>query len=120
MIGGEALRFATRNGVRLAYADTGAGDPPLLFLHGWCCDHTHWRGQVPEFARSNRVVTVDLRGHGASDKPDEDYTIAGFVDDLAWLITETELQRPVVIGHSMGGSSHSTWRTSTRNWCARS
>jgi pimeloyl-ACP methyl ester carboxylesterase len=46
---------------------------------------------------------VDLRGHGESDKPDQDYAIPAFVDDVAWLITEIGLDRPVLIGHSMGG-----------------
>ena len=46
---------------------------------------------------------MDLRGHGQSDKPDQDYTIGGFVDDLAWLISEIRIERPVLIGHSMGG-----------------
>ncbi len=100
----ETLTSLMRDGVTLRYTDSGAGDPPLLFIHGWCCDHTYWRDQVPHFARSHRVVAVDLRGHGASDKPDQDYSIPGFVDDVARLIGELKLDRPVVIGHSMGGT----------------
>ena len=46
---------------------------------------------------------MDLRGHGESDKPDQDYTINGFVDDVAWLCGKIGLEKPVVIGHSMGG-----------------
>ena len=103
MVVSENVRIATRDGLRLAYVDTGEGDPPLVFVHGWCCDHTHWRAQVPEFSRRHRVVALDQRGHGQSGKPDQDYTIAGFVDDLAWLIRELGLERPVLIGHSMGG-----------------
>jgi pimeloyl-ACP methyl ester carboxylesterase len=96
-------KTAVRGGVALRYTDTGAGDPPLLFIHGWCCDQTHWRGQLPVFSRDHRVVALDLRGHGASDKPDQDYTIDGFVDDAAWLTAELGLERPVIAGHSMGG-----------------
>ena len=96
-------RSATRDGVTLRYIDTGAGEPPLLFVHGWTCNRTHWRDQVPYFANKHRVVAVDLRGHGESDKPDQDYTIEGFVEDVAWLIGELGLERPVVVGHSMGG-----------------
>jgi pimeloyl-ACP methyl ester carboxylesterase len=103
MVVSENVRIATRDGVRLAYVDAGAGDPPLVFVHGWCCNNSHWRAQVPEFSSRHRVVAVDQRGHGQSDKPDQDYTIGGFVDDLAWLIRELGLDRPVVIGHSMGG-----------------
>ena len=99
----NALSTATRDGVNLRYLDTGSGNPPLVFIHGWCCDHTYWRDQLPEFARRHRVIAVDLRGHGQSDKPDQDYTIGGFADDVAWLIRRLELHQPVVIGHSMGG-----------------
>jgi pimeloyl-ACP methyl ester carboxylesterase len=47
---------------------------------------------------------VDLRGHGESDAPHQDYTMAVFADDLAWLCTELALMRPIVVGHSMGGN----------------
>ena len=98
------LRFAARDGVLLAYTDSGSGEPPLLFVHGWCCDHTYWREQTPLFARGHRVVAVDLRGHGASDKPAQAYTMRAFVDDLVWLSGRLGLERPVVVGHSMGGA----------------
>ena len=52
---------------------------------------------------SHRIIALDQRGHGESDKPDQDYTIPGFIDDLAWFISELGLDRPVVVGHSMGG-----------------
>ena len=98
-----ALKAAARDGVSLRYDEAGSGEPPLLFIHGWCCDHTYWARQVPAFSADHRVVAVDLRGHGESDKPDQDYAISGFVDDLAWLCYELGLERPVIVGHSMGG-----------------
>ncbi len=97
------LKTAERDGVRLCYSDTGSGDPPILFIHGWCCSHDYWRQQVPGFAGSHRVVAVDLRGHGQSDAPEGAYTIDSFVDDVAWLMQSIGLERPVVVGHSMGG-----------------
>jgi pimeloyl-ACP methyl ester carboxylesterase len=99
----EQLKSATRDGVTLRYLEAGSGDPPLLFIHGWTCNHTHWRDQVPHFAKDHRVVALDLRGHGKSDTPDQDYAIEGFVGDVAWFIRELGLQKPVIIGHSMGG-----------------
>jgi pimeloyl-ACP methyl ester carboxylesterase len=97
------LKTANRDGVKLRYLDTGSGDPTLVFIHGWCCDHTTWRDQVPAFAPKYRIIAVNLRGHGASDKPGQDYDIDGFVDDMAWLIREIGLDHPVIIAHSMGG-----------------
>ena len=99
----RGLQTTVRDGVGLAHADIGAGAPPLLFIHGWCCDHTHWREQVIAFHERHRTVAVDLRGHGDSDKPDQDYSINGFVDDIAWLCGKIGLEKPVVVGHSMGG-----------------
>ena len=97
------LKTANREGVNLRYLDTGSGDPPLVFIHGWCCDQTNWRDQITAFSPRHRIIAVDLSGHGESDKPDQDYDIAGFVDDMAWLIREIGLDRPMLIGHSMGG-----------------
>jgi len=103
MVVGESMKTVTRDGVKLAYSEAGAGVPPLLFIHGWCCDHTYWRDQTPAFAQRHRVVAVDLRGLGVSDAPDEDSSIEQFREDVAWLSRETSLDRPVIIGHSMGG-----------------
>jgi len=59
---------------------------------------------MEHFRHSYRVIAVDLRGHGFSDKPHQEYTVAGFADDLASLCRELRIQKPVVIGHSMGGT----------------
>ncbi|MEX0682678.1 MAG: alpha/beta hydrolase [Dehalococcoidia bacterium] len=99
----QTLKYATHNSETIRYLDTGAGDPAIVFVHGWCCDHTYWRDQIPVFAADHRVVAVDLPGHGSSDKPDRDYTIDNFVDVVASLIGELGLDKPVVAGHSMGG-----------------
>ena len=59
----------SRDGVALASTETGSGAPPLVLVHCWCGDHTHLTPQFEYFGRTHRVVAVDLRGHGASDKP---------------------------------------------------
>ena len=100
---GADLKTANRDGVNLRYLDTGSGDPALVFIHGWCCNQSMWGDQIEAFAPNHRIIAVDLRGHGESGKPDQDYDISGFVDDTAWLIREIGLDRPVIIGHSMGG-----------------
>ena len=93
-----------RNGVRIAFDDEGAGDPPMLFIHGMACDRTHFRPQFDHFASSHRVVAYDQRGHGGSDKPlDLPYDCPSLAADAKWLCEELGLERPVVVGHSLGG-----------------
>lgn len=92
-----------REGVVLAYEETGGGDPCLVFLHGAACNRRFWAPQVQRFGSAHRVVAVDLRGHGESDAPTQPYTIRLFADDLAWTCRELGIETPVVIGHSLGG-----------------
>ena len=104
-VGGiEPMHLIKKGGVTLAYEDINPGSPPMLFVHGWGCDHSVFAPQAEFFSRSHRVVSVDLRGHGRSDAPHQDYTMAVFADDIAWLCTELALNKPVVVGHSMGGN----------------
>jgi len=92
-----------RDGVRLHYEDAGSGDAMVL-VHGWCCDLRFMAPQASHFAKGGRVMSLDLRGHGESDKPRQRYSIEGHADDVAWLCGELGLARPVVVGHSMGGA----------------
>jgi pimeloyl-ACP methyl ester carboxylesterase len=96
------MQKLNRDGIMLAYEEAGNGGPPILFVHGFGGNHTHFAPQFDYFRRNHRVVAVDRRGHGQSDKPEQAYTIAGFADDLAWLCRELGLYKPVVVVHSMG------------------
>jgi pimeloyl-ACP methyl ester carboxylesterase len=93
-----------RDGVRIAYEEAGRGDPPLVFVHGWCCNRSHFAPQVRYFAARHRVLAVDQRGFGDSDGPAQDYSVEALADDLAWLCAELALDRPVLVGHSLGGA----------------
>jgi pimeloyl-ACP methyl ester carboxylesterase len=97
------MRQLIREGVKLCFEEAGSGAPPLVFVHGWTCDHTFFAPQFEYFGRAHRVIALDLRGHGASDKPQQDYTMAALADDVSWLCEQLSAQKPVVIGHSMGG-----------------
>lgn len=90
-------------GIKLAYEDRGAGEPAFIFVHGWTCDRSFFTPQVEYFARQHRVVSVDLRGHGESDKPQGPYPISAYADDLAYMIVQLDLGKVVAVGHSMGG-----------------
>src|SRR5262245_15113231 len=101
---GEAsMPTMVHQGITLAYEDRGAGKSAFVFVHGWTCDHTFFAPQAEHFARRHRVVSVDLRGHGASDKPQGPYPIAAYADDLAYLIEQLGLGPVVAVGHSSGG-----------------
>jgi pimeloyl-ACP methyl ester carboxylesterase len=90
-------------GVQLVYDDQGAGNPAFVFIHGWTCDRSFFAPQAEHFARHHRVISLDLRGHGESDKPQGAYAISAYVDDIAHVIGELKLGKVVAVGHSMGG-----------------
>jgi pimeloyl-ACP methyl ester carboxylesterase len=92
-----------RDGLKLSYDVRGSGTPALVFVHGWTCDRSVFAAQARHFARRHRVVSLDLRGHGQSDKPQGPYPIAAYAADVAHVIEALELGRVVAVGHSMGG-----------------
>lgn len=102
---GQAVDSLVRDGVELAYRlKRGGSGLPVILVHGWCCDHSYLAPQFDYFAaRGHTVLAPDLRGHGASDKPFQDYPISAFTDDVAWMAEALGLDRSIVIGHSMGG-----------------
>jgi pimeloyl-ACP methyl ester carboxylesterase len=75
----------------------------LVFIHGWCCDHTFFQPQFDHFKTSHLVTTLDLRGCGSSDQSEHGYDIPSLADDVAWLCRELKLSKPIVVGHSLGG-----------------
>lgn len=98
------MPFLSRNGTRLAFDLAEGAGPPVVLIHGWCCDRTFMAEQFAHFAtRGHRVLAMDLRGHGESDKPHENYSFQEFGDDVVFLCTALRFARPVLIGHSMGG-----------------
>lgn len=84
------------------YESTGEGRP-LLFIHGLGSSTRDWERQVEHFAESHRVITVDLRGHGQSDKPGGPYSIRQFSEDVAGLIGDLGVGPVSIVGISLGG-----------------
>ncbi|MFF4953218.1 alpha/beta fold hydrolase [Streptomyces chattanoogensis] len=91
------------NDTTLHYEDEGTG-PALLLLHGWGTSGQVWGAQLPEFTGDHRVVTVDWRGCGRSARPVSGNTVAGVVGDMMALIGALRLDRPVVVGSSIGAT----------------
>ena len=82
-----------------------ADAPPFLLVHGMASNARVWDGVVAGLvANGHSAVTVDLRGHGRSSKPDGPYDVPGVADDLAVLIERLGIERPVVAGQSWGGN----------------
>jgi pimeloyl-ACP methyl ester carboxylesterase len=96
------MPHATVNGTRLYYERTGAGAPPLLFVHGFGCAHEDWQPQVEAFGPRHMAISCDLRGHGASPGEPEACDIETYGADVAALLRALNLSGAVLIGHSMG------------------
>src|SRR5438477_13067414 len=97
------MPHAELSGLRLYYERAGGGRPELLFVSGWCCDHSAFQPQFEHFARDHAVTAFDLRGVGRSDRPAEGYSIPELAGDVAALCAAVEIHNPVVVGHSLGG-----------------
>lgn len=93
---------ATVNGARLYYECDGAGNPPLVFVHGYACAHDDWVRQVDAFRPQYTVVACDLRGHGTSPGEPSSCDIETFGADIAGLLPALGLESALLVGHSMG------------------
>ena len=89
-------------GVRLNVVDVGSGKP-IVFVHGVGGDSTNWRPQIEEFRSSNRVIAIDSRGFGRSDRTYGDMTLGDFADDVIGVLDRLEVEQCVFVGLSMGG-----------------
>src|SRR3990170_6705993 len=84
--------------VKLYYSEEGKG-PPLLLIHGFGASTFTWRFVAPELAKSHRVIAVDLKGFGQSDKPfDERYSVFDQAELLAQLIVDKDLRDLTLVG----------------------
>lgn len=97
----ESAVDITLNGVRLAVRDMGAG-PAIVFVHGYTGCKDDWADHLAWLSETWRVVAYDHRGHGSSGRSDA-YSLEILVEDLAALVDRLDLDRFVLVGHSMGG-----------------
>lgn len=108
MIGPVERRVPASGGVVLRTLHWGqpqAGRPSFVLVHGLASNARLWDGVAIELANAGyHAVSVDLRGHGRSDKPDDGYDFTTVTDDLIALIDHEQLDRPIVCGQSWGGN----------------
>ncbi len=95
-------------GIRLHVREWGnASAPSILFIHGWSQNHLCWSKQYEsELATSYRLVALDLRGHGMSEAPHQASAYQNpqlWADDIAAIMKELLLERPILVGWSYGG-----------------
>ena len=94
--------FATLDGARIHYQNYGKGRDALVLIHGWSCNLDYWRDLVPDLAKRNRVIALDLPGHGQSDKPEIAYSMDLFARAVDAVMRDAKVERGVLVGHSMG------------------
>jgi pimeloyl-ACP methyl ester carboxylesterase len=97
--------YVLANGIRIHYLRTGGNKPVLVMAHGSSDDALCWTNLAREFQDEYDIVMFDARGHGLSDPPTPSDPPDVQVEDLAGLIRELKLDRPILMGHSMGSSS---------------
>jgi pimeloyl-ACP methyl ester carboxylesterase len=95
--------WAELNGNKIHYYDIGdrKNKNALVFIHGWSGNVDLWRDSYNAFPKY-RVITVDLMGHGRSDKPKVDYTMELFARTVEAVLRKAKVEKAVLVGHSMG------------------
>ncbi len=81
---------------------SGEGERPIVFVHGFGCDHSDWSAQIAHFAPRHQTISVDLRGHGLSPGMAEECSIERYGADVAEVMRALSLRPAVLVGHSMG------------------
>ncbi|MCG8380904.1 MAG: alpha/beta hydrolase [Gammaproteobacteria bacterium] len=93
----------SKDGSEIVYGVKGQGKTTLVFVHCWTCNHRFWKSQIDYFAKSHKVVWLDLAGHGQSGSARVDYTMEAFGEDVAAVVNAVGTKKVILVGHSMGG-----------------
>jgi magnesium chelatase accessory protein len=99
-------RTLSVKGVRVHFSTSGADSAPgAILIHGWASSSRMWASTIEHLQSSYRLVSLDLPGHGQSDKPSESwYSIETFANVVEEVAQATEISSPLLFGHSMGGA----------------
>jgi pimeloyl-ACP methyl ester carboxylesterase len=102
------MAYFLHEGRRIAYDDRGEGDRALVLIHGLLMNRRMFDRLAPTIAaRGNRVITIDLLGHGASDRPPEmvNYSMSFFASQVIGLLDHLEIKQAVIGGTSLGANT---------------
>jgi N-formylmaleamate deformylase len=97
--------FADANGIRIHYHRTSGDKPPVVLAHGITDNGLCWTRLAQALEGEYDLIMFDARGHGLSDAPETGYALADHVADLAGLVQALGLEKPALIGHSMGAGN---------------
>jgi len=97
-----SLQYRTVHGYRRAFRIAGSG-PAILLIHGIGDNSTTWSSVQSTLAQRFTVIAPDLLGHGKSDKPRADYSVAAYANGMRDLLSVLDIDRVTVVGHSLGG-----------------
>ncbi len=99
----KGARFAEVVGARVRYVDVGEG-PAVVLIHGFASSLETWTTVIPELARRHRVLALDLKGFGWTDRPAGDYSPHAEAQLVSALMEERGIESAVVVAHSWGSS----------------
>ena len=96
------VQYRVVHGYKRAFVHVGSG-PALLLIHGIGNSLDTWRDVIAALASRYTVIAPDLLGHGRSDKPHADYSVAAYANGMRDLLSILDIERVTVVGHSLGG-----------------
>ena len=102
-------RRVVAGGISLAVTEWPGAGPPLVLLHGVGSRGLSWLPVAGALGERFHLYAPDLRGHGGSDKPERGFLLPDYAADLAYLLDALGLERPLVVGHSLGSLVALEW-----------
>lgn len=109
------LHYRTIHGYRRAYRIAGSG-PAILLIHGIGDNSTTWSTVQTTLAQRFTVIAPDLLGHGRSDKPRADYSVAAYANGMRDLLSVLDIDSVTVVGHSLAAAWRCSSPISSRSW----
>jgi pimeloyl-ACP methyl ester carboxylesterase len=97
-------KMTRAGGIKVSYYDLGENSGlPIIFIHGFPFSKSLWKGQLTYFSKTHRVIAYDVRGHGATEPGEREFTMEQFAKDLFRFMNKLGIERAVLCGMSMGG-----------------
>lgn len=96
-------KFVIASGVATRYCDCGVGSNPVVLIHGYLESIEVWDGFIGDLGKAQRVIALDVPGHGVSGVKGEVHTMEFCADVVAEIMNKAGVDKAVIVGHSMGG-----------------